>query len=286
MSKFAERLGIFFLGVPLFIATVLLVPHFHYIVFQIEIIVFAVLAIMEVRQILAQRIQVYPTAHLVAAGVLPPIAVAASCVFGMPPNLILLAGAAAIILVFVFEFAYSFSGRFEASIERLASGFFVILYPGYLLVFLSLLTRWQHAGAIICTFFLMVFGCDSFAWLFGILLGKGNRGVMPASPNKSVAGFIGGYGGSVAGCLIGRLIWPEAFLGAMWKLILVALCIATTAIIGDIAESILKRSVGLKDSGAVMPGRGGILDTIDSILLSAPVYYFLCSVLFSFQSYE
>ena len=50
MSKFTERLCIFFLGIPLFVATVLLVPHFHYIVFQIEIIVFAVLAIMEVRQ--------------------------------------------------------------------------------------------------------------------------------------------------------------------------------------------------------------------------------------------
>ena len=286
MSKIAERLGIFFLGVPLFIATVLLVPHFHYIVFQIEIIVFAGMAIMEVRQILAQRMQVYPTAHLVAAGILPPLAAAASCVFGLSPNLILFAGAAAIILIFVFEFVYSFSGHFEASIERLASGLFVVLYPGYLMVFLSLLTRWQYAGAIICTFFLMVFGCDSFAWLFGILFGEGNRGVMLASPNKSVAGFIGGYFGAIAGCLVGRLIWSEVFAGAVWKLIAIALCIATTAIIGDIAESILKRSGGLKDSGAVMPGRGGILDTIDSVLLSVPVFYFLFGALFSFQSYE
>ena len=286
MSKFAERLGLFFLGIPLFVATVLLVPHFHYIVFQVEIIVFVSLAIMEVRQILAQRMQVYPVAHLVAAGVLPPLAAAASCVFGISPILILFAGAAAIILIFIFEFAYSFSGHFEASIERLSSGFFVILYPGYLVVFLSLLTQWQNAGAIICTLFLMVFGCDSFAWLFGILLGKGNRGVLPASPNKSVAGFIGGYAGSIAGCLVGRFLWPDAFPGAIWKLIAVAVCIATAAIIGDIAESILKRSGGLKDSGAVMPGRGGILDTIDSVLLSSPVFYFLCGALFSFQSYE
>ena len=286
MSKFAERLSLFFVGIPLFVATVLLVPHFHYIVFQAEIIFFAALAIMEVRQILAQKMQVYPTAHLIAAGVLPPLAAVASCVFGLPLTLILLAGAAAAILVFVFEFAYSFSGRFEASIDRIASGFFVILYPGYLLVFLSLITRWQHAGAIICTFFLMVFGCDSFAWLFGILFGKGNRGVMPASPNKSVAGFVGGYIGSAAGCLVSRLVWTDVFSGAIWRLTVLAVCIATTAIIGDIAESILKRSSGLKDSGAVMPGRGGILDTIDSILLSSPVYYFFCSALFGFQSYE
>ena len=286
MNKFAERLVLFFLGLPLFVATVLLVPHYHYIAFQIEIVVFAVLAIMEARQILAQKMQVYPAAHLVAAGILPPLAAAASCVFGLPPVLILLAGAVSITLIFVFELAYSFSGRFEASIERLSSGFFVILYPGHLLAFLSLLTRWRHAGAIICTFFLMVFGCDSLAWLFGLLFGNGNRGILPASPNKSVAGFIGGYIGSIAGCLLGRLIWPEAFPGAAWKLIAVAACIATTAIIGDIAESILKRSAGIKDSGAVMPGRGGVLDTIDSVLLSAPVFYFLCSNLFNIQSYE
>ncbi len=281
MNKFAERLILFFLGIPLFVATVLLVPYYHYIVFQIEIIFFAILAIMEVRQILAQKMQVYPTAHLVAVGILPPLAAAASCVFGLPPALFLFAGTASIILLFIFELVYSFSGRFDVSIERLASGFFVILYPGYLLVFLSLMTRWQHAGAIICTFFLMVFGCDSAAWLFGLLLGKGNRGVCPASPNKSVAGFIGGYFGSAAGCLVGRLLWPEVFPGAIWKLALLAVCIATTAIIGDIAESILKRSAGIKDSGAVMPGRGGILDTIDSILLSAPVFYFLCGILFN-----
>ena len=286
MSKFAERLILFFLGIPLFVATVLLVPHYHYIVFQIEIVVFAVLAIMEVRQILAKKMQVYPTAHLVVAGLLPPLAAALSCVFGLPPSLILLSFAVAVMLIFVFEFAYSFSGRFDASIERLASGLFVILYPGFLMVFLSLMTSWPHAGATICTFFLMVFGCDSFAWLFGILLGKGNRGLVPASPNKSVAGFIGGYAGSVAGCLIGRLLWPEAFPVAIWKLIVLAAGIATAAIIGDIAESILKRSGGIKDSGAVMPGRGGILDTIDSVLLSAPVFYFVYSSLAGFQSYE
>lgn len=286
MSKFAERLILFFLGIPLFIATVLLIPHYHYIVFQVEVIVFSGLAIAEMRQILKQKMQVYPMPHLLAAGILPPLAAVLACVLNLPLTLLSFTVAAAIILIFVFEIVYSFSGSFEASIERLASGFFVVLYPGCLLPFLSLITKWQHAGAIICAFFLMVFGCDSFAWLFGLLLGRGNRGVFPASPNKSVAGFIGGYAGCIAGCLLGRLIWPQVFHGPIWKLVLLAICIATTAIVGDIAESILKRSAGIKDSGAVMPGRGGILDTIDSVLLSAPVFYFLFDILFNVQGYE
>jgi len=57
---------------------------------------------------------------------------------------------------------------------------------------------------------------------------------------------------------------------------------ATAAIVGDIFESILKRCVNIKDSGNIIPGRGGVLDSIDSILLSAPVYYILCDLLFGF----
>ncbi len=281
MSKLAERLLIFFLGIPLFIATILLVPHYHYFLFQLEIIFFSTLAVIETRKMLSTKIRVYPAIPMAMAGILTPLAATLACIFSLPTKLILVALAVALILVFIFEFVASFSGRFDASIEMLASGFFVILYPGLLAAFLALMTNWQNASALLCTFFLMVFGCDSCAWLFGVLLGRGNRGVLPASPNKSVAGFIGGYIGSAAGCAIGRLLWPLAFTGATWKLALLSFCVATAAIIGDIAESILKRSASFKDSGAFMPGRGGVMDTIDSVLLSAPVFYFICGALFN-----
>lgn len=282
MSKLTERLFLFFLGIPLFIATILLVPHWHYAVFHLEILFFSVLAILEMRDILSRRTEVLPAGELIAAGILTPLAAASFAVFSLPFRIIPAAAAAAVLLVLFFEFLHSFSGSFEKSLERISSGLFVILYPGFLVLFLSIMTVWNHAGVIFCVFFLMVFGCDSIAWFLGILFGRGNRGVVPASPNKSVAGFIGGYLGSIAGSLAGYFLFPEVFAGPVWKMLLLAFFIATSAILGDIAESILKRAAGIKDSGSFMPGRGGILDTIDSVLVSAPVFYILCGFLFTF----
>lgn len=282
MSKLTERLFLFFLGIPLFIATILFVPHFHYIVFQIEIIFFSILAIIEMRGLLSKKMAVHSTIQMVAVGIITPLAAVCYGVFNISFRFILFAMALAAILVLVYEFIASFSGKFDKSLERIASGFFVIYYPGFFVMFLSIMSVWEYAGVLFCIFFLMVFGCDSIAWLLGILFGKGNRGFVPASPNKSIVGFFGGYVGSFGGSLAGYFLFPDVFAGPIWKTFVLAFCIATAAIVGDIAESILKRAAGAKDSGSFMPGRGGILDSIDSILVSAPVFYILCDILFDF----
>ena len=283
MSKLSERLFLFFLGIPLVIATILLVPHFRYIIFQLEILFFSVLAIIETRIIVSKKLAVYSTFQIVAAGLIIPFTAVCCAVFSFSFRFIFFAMALAAVIILFYEFFCSFSGNFEKSLERIASGFFVIYYPGFFVSFLSVMTVWEHAGILLCIFFLMVFGCDSLAWLFGILFGKGNRGFVPASPNKSLAGFAGGYVGSIGGSLAGYFLFPEVFAAPLWKMFLLAFFIATAAIIGDIAESILKRTAGIKDSGSFMPGRGGILDSIDSILLSAPVFYILCDILFGFK---
>lgn len=283
MSKLSERLFLFFLGIPLFIATILLVPHFHYIIFQIEIIFFSILAIIEMRIMLSKKMAVYSTIQMVIAGIITPLTAVCCAVFSISFRFIFFAMALSAIVILFYEFICSFSGQFEKSLERISSGFLVIYYPGFFVLFLSIMTVWEHAGILFCIFFLMVFGCDSIAWLLGILFGKGNRGFVPASPNKSLVGFAGGYAGSIGGSLAGYFLFPEVFSGPIWKMFLLAFFIATAAIIGDIAESILKRAAGIKDSGSFMPGRGGILDSIDSVLLSAPVFYILCDILFGFE---
>ena len=95
-------------------------------------------------------------------------------------------------------------------------------------------------------------------------------------------GFIGGYIGSISAGLIFRLLMPEIFHGSIVKILLLGFLTATAAIVGDIIESVFKRSTGTKDSGSIIPGRGGVLDSIDSILLAAPIYYILCEFLFGF----
>ena len=94
-------------------------------------------------------------------------------------------------------------------------------------------------------------------------------------------GFIGGIFGSVASGILCAFIWPDVFSGSLWKMIVLGLFISVAAILGDLAESVFKRSAEEKDSGNIIPGRGGALDSIDSILMAAPLYYFIAGLLFT-----
>lgn len=115
-----------------------------------------------------------------------------------------------------------------------------------------------------------------------MLLGRNNKGFLKASPNKSIAGFCGGFAGSILSGVLSWCLWRDIFTGSIIKLVLLGALISITSIIGDLVESVLKRSSECKDSGSIVPGRGGILDSIDSILFSAPVFYFAVTHIYPF----
>ena len=131
-------------------------------------------------------------------------------------------------------------------------------------------------------FLVMVFGTDSFAWFFGMLFGKNNRGYIKASPNKSIAGFIGGIFATVIVVFLVTRYIPvfSKYFSHISNLEIISLTVVTSlfAIIGDLIESVIKRAVDVKDSGNIIPGRGGILDSVDSLLLAAPVFYLLVKI--------
>ena len=110
---------------------------------------------------------------------------------------------------------------------------------------------------------------------FRCVVRKGNRGFVPASPNKSIVGFIGGLIAATAAGWLAFELFPSAFGKSLGGSLLTGLCTGLAAIVGDLIESIFKRSAEVKDSGALILGRGGILDSVDSILFAAPVFY-LC----------
>ena len=114
---------------------------------------------------------------------------------------------------------------------------------------------------------------DSGAWFFGVLFGKSTRGFFKASPNKSLVGFFGGIITAIACGILFKFIFPTVFFGSIWKIVLVSFTTALAAIIGDLIESVFKRSLGVKDSGTIIPGRGGLLDCLDSLILGAPIFY-------------
>lgn len=118
--------------------------------------------------------------------------------------------------------------------------------------------------------FLAVFASDVGAFYVGSFLGK-HKLCPKISPNKSVEGAIGGFILSLICTLTYQEIWlPEISLTQ--TLPLAVLC-AIASQIGDLFESVIKRSMGVKDSGSILPGHGGVLDRIDSLLMAIPVFY-------------
>src|SRR5690606_10585352 len=114
---------------------------------------------------------------------------------------------------------------------------------------------------------------DAGAYLVGSAIGK-DKLVPHVSPGKTWQGFWGALAFAIAGSyLVWWLMDGRLPLIGPVSAGLLALAVSLTAVLGDLVESILKRSLEVKDSGQVMPGIGGFLDLIDSVILTAPVYY-------------
>lgn len=276
IKKIIERLIIFFVGAPLVLASIYFLPHYNFLVYHIELFIAALIANYEIYNILSQRSPAYPKKILAFFGTILVLSSYLMGLHAVPFQYIFIVFGCVTAGMMFMEIIFSLSGNFINSIARLTTGMFMLIYPWGLAVYLSAIASLPNAGALIIMFLLMTFGCDSFAWFFGMLFGKNNRGFIKASPKKSIAGFIGGFIGSATAAVGSFYFFNKQFNGKLKELIIIAIFTALFAIIGDIIESILKRSADVKDSGKVILGRGGILDSIDSLLIAAPVFYTLC----------
>jgi phosphatidate cytidylyltransferase len=134
-----------------------------------------------------------------------------------------------------------------------------------------------HGAQLLMFLFLMVWSADIGAYFVGKAIGK-NKLMPNVSPGKTFEGFLGGV---VFACLLVavtafNLNWTNE---QMISALLVTVLITTVSVLGDLSESMFKRQAGVKDSGSILPGHGGILDRIDSLTATAPVFA-LCYVLF------
>jgi phosphatidate cytidylyltransferase len=133
------------------------------------------------------------------------------------------------------------------------------------------------------------FLADAGAYFTGRALGK--KKLAPfISPNKTVEGAIGGVAGGTLGVALSilvfnRWIMPDAGTGMpLIHSIILGPVLVAASIAGDLFESMMKRDAGIKDSGSIVPGHGGIMDRLDSILFSLPVtYYYLILVVYRGQ---
>lgn len=190
-----------------------------------------------------------------------------------------------VLLLFVFTvFGRQFFGKLagEAPLQSMAYTLFGLLYVVWLFSFVSklvflpgtnadghLIGHWCVLWLVVVTKF-----CDMGAYLVGMLIGK--HPLVPSiSPKKTWEGFIGSMIFAELGALGAFFFLQNQMPYLDWMSVaLLGPLIGIGGVIGDLAESMIKRSTGAKDSGNLLPGIGGVLDLIDSLLFTAPVLYF------------
>ena len=125
-------------------------------------------------------------------------------------------------------------------------------------------------SALIWTLFICTWASDTFAYFVGIAIGS-HKLASSISPNKTVEGFIGGILGTIAmAIVIGHIVFNFPLI----EMAILGFVLAIVATLGDLVESVFKRFAGVKDSGILLPGHGGMLDRFDSIFYTAPVFYY------------
>jgi len=163
----------------------------------------------------------------------------------------------------------SFGGVFGSKTGRMLAGA-LIMVPTWL-AFIFLFVVDNSAPALLLYVLVLVWVADSFAYFTGRALGK--HKLAPAvSPGKSVEGVIGGLSGVVLTALIGGYyIWDLTGQAlALW--LAVSVVTGAVSVVGDLIESIFKRRAGVKDSGHLLPGHGGMFDRIDALTAAIPVF--------------
>ncbi|WP_067782233.1 phosphatidate cytidylyltransferase [Actinomyces vulturis] len=148
---------------------------------------------------------------------------------------------------------------------------FAATYLPFLSGFAVLLLAQDHGVGKVLMLIALPVANDTGGWLAGITFGK--HPMAPSvSPKKSWEGFAGSMIATIltaTGC-----IW--ALNGPIWAGPILGACIVVVSTLGDLGESLIKRDVGLKDMGTLLPGHGGLMDRLDSILVAAPVVYLFC----------
>ena len=278
MKNVYQRLLIFFLGIPIVLGLIF-INFYNHLVINILIMILSALGANEFYNMLIPRYKLFNRPLIIILTVLQPFC---SYIF-------ILLGIDSIVCswILIFEILVlmgveCFSVKdFTDSVSKISLSTLIVIYCGFMFSFIVKITGLpDYSTHYMCLYVLLVFMCDSIAWFFGVLFGKNSRGIVAASPNKSVAGFIGGFTGAIVSAILMKLIFKDVFPGAYWKIILIAVCCAASTIIGDLIESVFKRSCNVKDSGKLIPGRGGILDSLDSLLATAPVFYTLVHFLY------
>lgn len=174
-----------------------------------------------------------------------------------------------ILILFVYVFGYP---KYHA--EQVMAAFFGVVYVAVMLSFIYLTRSLPDGKFLVWLIFLCSWGCDTCAYCVGMLIGK-HKMAPVLSPKKSIEGAVGG----VAGAALLGVIYAAVTQGKMAEYALICAVGALISMVGDLAASAIKRNQNIKDYGKLIPGHGGILDRFDSVIITAPVIYYLAKMI-------
>ncbi|WP_052078309.1 phosphatidate cytidylyltransferase [Spirochaeta lutea] len=274
MSNALQRILLFFIAIPALAALIIFDPTEHLLIINALALAVTIGASMEMANLLSlpwkqeKRLGLF---FWVLSTAPVAVSVASRIVWGS-------AGA---FIGFGFGISFLFLFLLTSNKNDLSKDLFllqklsiVFLYPGFFMIHFSLLTDLPQGKAAVLLFLASVFLNDSFAYAGGKLFGKNSRRPFSLSPNKTTVGLVFGITTSLAVLIGGYFILPQLFPSGILGAIILGLLMGPGVVAGDLIESALKRSAQVKDTGHIIPGRGGLLDSLDSPLFTAPIFYY------------
>jgi len=262
-SKFLKRVVTSLLLIGVTAGILFFMKPFY---FCLEVVLFVVLALIEFFDLLrGQAIPVYRLFGLAIGATIPAIVFFELGSTASGEILFLVLGC---LFLFLLQFFHKDNSQALIGISLTLFG---VLYISWFLSFLIKI-RFLEGGMFWIAYLLAVTKAgDIGAYAAGTLFGR--HSLMPhISPKKSVEGMIGGLTGSVLVSFFLRKFLPLDFF--LIHVLVLGLLIGVVGQIGDLSESLMKRFCKAKDSGKLLPGMGGVLDAVDSIIFTAPIFYF------------
>jgi phosphatidate cytidylyltransferase len=181
---------------------------------------------------------------------------------------------AALALTVVAVLAWRLFGGTDGYVRDVSAGIFAVAYLPLLGATVAAMLAAPDGGKRVLTFIILAICSDIGGYAAGITLGKtGAHKLAPViSPKKTWEGLAG----SALTCIVaGAILLPSLLHGHWWQGVILGAAAVAAAVLGDLAASMIKRDLGIKDFGRLLPGHGGVLDRIDSLLTCAPVAWLL-----------
>ncbi|MGD0687601.1 MAG: phosphatidate cytidylyltransferase [Streptosporangiaceae bacterium] len=184
------------------------------------------------------------------------------------------AALAAFALTVIALLAWRLPGGSAGYLRDVTAGMFALAYLPFLAIFVSLMLARPDGSRRTLIFVALAVCSDAGGYFAGILLGK--HPMAPGiSPKKTWEGLAGS---ALAGLAGGAILLVTLLHGQVWQGLILGAAAVAAATLGDLAESMIKRDLDIKDMGSVLPGHGGVMDRIDSLLMVAPVVWLLLTV--------